>query len=309
MDSTLKNLLVLVVDASDRFFQSSTSGDPNQCLSLSKCLDDSMTFLNAYLLLSLHNSVAVCLCHQAGSAMVYPLPDQREISQDSELLKTGKYEPLAVMNAAVSEGIRETMSMVSVQPHYDLAKSSLLSGALSKSLCYIHRRKRELPVGQQLKGRILVVRTSSDMATQYVSMMNCIFAAEKHGIPIDSCVLWEDSGFLQQASDLTGGIYIKVPEPAGLVQFMLWTFLPDASSCRQFLALPPVVQVDYRAACMCHQRLVNVAYVCSVCLSVFCQFNPICALCQTHFKLPTNIAKGKKKKTQPGTTGPDVAAS
>ena len=25
-----------------------------------------------------------------------------------------------------------------------------------------------------------VVRTSSDMATQYVSMMNCIFAAEKH---------------------------------------------------------------------------------------------------------------------------------
>ena len=65
-------------------------------------------------------------------------------------------------------------------------------------------------------------------------------------VPIDSCVLWEDSGFLQQvglfffvsflpsltphphppppfgqASDITGGIYIKVPEPAGLVQFML----------------------------------------------------------------------------------------
>lgn len=307
MDSTLKNLLVLVVDASDRFFQRSTSGDPNQCLSISKCLDDSLTFLNAYLLLSLHNSVAVCLCHQAGSTMVYPLPDQHEISQDSELLKTGKYEPLAVMNTAVSEGIRDTMRRVSVQ--YDLAKSSLLSGALSKSLCYIHRRKRELGVGQQLKGRILVVRTSSDMATQYVSMMNCIFAAEKHGIPIDSCALWEDSGFLQQASDLTGGIYIKVPEPAGLVQFMLWTFLPD-TSCRQFLVLPPVIQVDYRAACLCHQRLVTVAYVCSVCLSVFCQFNPICTLCQTHFKLPTSIAKGKKKKTQPpGTAGQDVAAS
>lgn len=48
--------------------------------------------------------------------------------------------------------------------------------------------------------------------------------------------------------------------------FSQWTFLPD-TSCRQFLVLPPVIQVDYRAACLCHQRLVTVAYVCSVCLS------------------------------------------
>ena len=40
-------------------------------------------------------------------------------------------------------------------------------------------------------------------------------------VPIDSCVLWEDSGFLQQASDVTGGVYIKTPEPSGLLQYLL----------------------------------------------------------------------------------------
>ena len=40
-------------------------------------------------------------------------------------------------------------------------------------------------------------------------------------IIIDCCVLWEESSYLQQAADLTGGIYIKVPEPAALLQFLL----------------------------------------------------------------------------------------
>ena len=35
-------------------------------LPVSQCLDDVVTFLNSYLLLSHDNHVAVCLCHQAG---------------------------------------------------------------------------------------------------------------------------------------------------------------------------------------------------------------------------------------------------
>jgi transcription initiation factor TFIIH subunit 3 len=129
--------------------------------------------------------------------------------------------------------------------------------------------------------------------------MNCIFAAQKHKIVIDSCVLWQDSGFLQQASDITGGIYIKTPEPAGLLQFLIWTFLPDETS-RDKLMLPSAVKVDYHASCFCHHRLVDVGHVCSVCLSIFCQFTPICSMCQAHFKLPNlplvKAGKSKKKK-------------
>lgn len=45
-----------------------------------------------------------------------------------------------------------------------------------------------------------------------------------------------------------------------------WLFLTDPST-RGKLTLPPRAQVDYRAACFCHRTLIDVGYVCSVCLS------------------------------------------
>ena len=87
--SAQENLLVVVVDVSHTFVQSSSAGDSTQrviltnkhthtvsdvrCLlvfvlqlPVSQCLDDVVTFLNSFLLLSHDNRVAVCLCHQAG---------------------------------------------------------------------------------------------------------------------------------------------------------------------------------------------------------------------------------------------------
>lgn len=76
----------------------------------------------------------------------------------------------------------------------------------------------------------------------------------------------------------------KFEAPSNIVcqLFMIfqWVFLPDHSS-RQMLTLPPLGHVDYRAACFCHRKLVEIGYVCSVCLSIFCQFNPICSTCKS----------------------------
>ncbi len=76
-------------------------------------------------------------------------------------------------------------------------------------------------MGKKLSSRILVISSLSDSALQYIPTMNCIFAAQKsvssfrlvrslckknnsscilQSVPIDSCVLWQDSGFLQQVS-------------------------------------------------------------------------------------------------------------
>lgn len=43
-------------------------------------------------------------------------------------------------------------------------------------------------------------------------------------------------------------------------------FLPDQSS-RRYLVPPTAVGVDFRAACFCHRRVVDVGFVCSICLS------------------------------------------
>jgi transcription initiation factor TFIIH subunit 3 len=75
-----------------------------------------------------------------------------------------------------------------------------------------------------------------------------------------------DSGLLQQGCDITGGQYLRIPTVVGLLEYLLWVFLPGPS-CRSKIVLPPPTKVDYRAACFCHHKLVDIGWVCSVCLS------------------------------------------
>ena len=54
--------------------------------------------------------------------------------------------------------------------------------------------------------------------------------------------------------------------------------------------------LSFRAACFCHRQLIDVGFVCSVCLSIFCKFSPICTTCHTVFKAPGLPMGGKKPK-------------
>ena len=42
------------------------------------------------------------------------------------------------------------------------------------------------------------------------------------------------------------------------------------------LVLPKPREVDFRAACFCHKRIIDMGYVCSVCLSSMCVFVCVC---------------------------------
>lgn len=130
----------------------------------------------------------------------------------------------------------------------------------------------------------MVVTGSSDSASQYMNYMNVFFTAQKQNIVIDVCALDQHLSLLQQGCDITNGLYLKIPQLQGLLQYLLvsmirnfitefnfcvvfqWVFLPEPP-VRQKLVLPPPVKVDYRAACFCHRELIDIGYVCSVCLS------------------------------------------
>ena len=60
---------------------------------------------------------------------------------------------------------------------------------------------------------MLVLSSSGDSAAQYMNYMNVFFTAQKLNIPLDSCMLLQDSRLLQQGSDITGGLYVKVSRP------------------------------------------------------------------------------------------------
>uniref|UniRef100_A0A8C2IIP2 General transcription factor IIH subunit 3 n=1 Tax=Cyprinus carpio TaxID=7962 RepID=A0A8C2IIP2_CYPCA len=272
------NILVIVLDVNPIWWGQQAQREPQ--FTLSTCLDSLMVLANAHLVMSRTNKLAVIANLYQKSHFLYPSKQWKsgdEISTSSD----GKYELLSVTNDLFAEEIRNLMDRKVSGSHTD----SLLAVSIAKALTIFHY------VFQ-------VIKAAEDSTLQYMNFMNVIFAAQKKNILIDACVLDADSGLLQQACDITGGLYLKIPQKIALAQYLLWVFLPDAEQRSQLL-LPPPVHVDYRAACFCHRNLIEIGYVCSVCLSIFCNFSPICTTCETAFKMPLpQMAKTKKKKVK-----------
>lgn len=231
----------------------------------------------------------------------------------------------------------------------DPNRPTLLAGALSLALCYSNRKTRAAAAaGGRLDSRILIVCPEIDSASQFVPSMNAMFSAQKRGIPIDVFLLnptntasgQEESGgkqegtkngrgsgvsmssssssstlLLEQAADLTGGLFWTLDEWKWLGQWLMNLFLPDGRS-RNLLVLPRRPQgssgggggasvhgVDYRATCFCHRRVVDMGFVCPVCLAIYCQSSPECPTCRSRFALP--ISKRRRRSSKASTTKQD----
>ncbi|KAL6776670.1 TFB4 [Auxenochlorella protothecoides x Auxenochlorella symbiontica] len=154
-----------------------------------------------------------------------------------------------------------------------------LSAALSHVLCHVNRLRR----GGDTPARVLCVLASSEPSTQYIPLMNAVFAAQRDGVVMDCCKLGSgEARFAQHASQLTGGVYLKPSEPQALLQNLLMVFAAGPGARAQ-LILPTSAGVDGGATCMCHRRPLTMGHVCSVCLSVFCEPLPVCLTCGSEF--------------------------
>ncbi|KAL4968769.1 TFIIH/NER complex subunit TFB4 [Aspergillus stella-maris] len=253
-----------------------------------------------------------------------------------------KYRPFRVVEEQVTSNLRHLMSSTSGSD-VSSNTSTMMAGALTLALSHINRRaiawaeahgggdtsslhpsgdpdtstnamlaRRSTTTqaandggAEGLQSRILIISVSSatGSAHQYIPIMNGIFACQRLHIPIDVAKLSGDAVFLQQASDATKGIYMSLSQPRGLLQYLMMSFLPDQRS-RKHLILPTRVDVDFRAACFCHRRVVDVGFVCSICLSIFCEppENGDCLTCGTHLEMseygqkPAVVARKRKKK-------------
>uniref|UniRef100_T2MD04 General transcription factor IIH subunit 3 n=1 Tax=Hydra vulgaris TaxID=6087 RepID=T2MD04_HYDVU len=283
------NLLVIILDINAAWWASQFQNNNDV---FQKCIDSVLVFCNSYLMLNHTNKLALVVCNSEQACFLYPNSSKSTSGISIETSqKDGKYELFSEMNETLQCEFKrlfaESVSNMTNRP-------SLLAGALTKALCYIHSHDRTAN-GRRTNARILIIKGSSDSSSQYMTVMNCIFAASKKNIVIDCCALQNNSGFMQQASDITGGVYFFIDDFSGMLEYLLWIFLPDPG-LREKLNLPTSSQIDYRAACFCHKQLVDVGFVCSVCLSIYCQFMPKCATCQTRFKLPSLPLNAKSKK-------------
>jgi len=168
--------------------------------------------------------------------------------------------------------------------------SLVISSCISLALCIINRVLKRysetVAEGDGTKGsgpsvragapetRILCTVAAKDSPSDYVQLMNCAFSAQRLGVVIDAFILSDvDSTFLQQATHIAGGLYMRpepsvVEQPSAMVNYLIYSFLP-ANSMRSVLRLPARREVDFRACCFATRRVISQGYTCSVCLSTF----------------------------------------
>lgn len=104
--------------------------------------------------------------------------------------------------------------------------------------------------------------------------MNAIFEAQRQRIKIDviKCSS-SDSGedvLLKQAAAITGGYFVESSSAdslLGLVEMLSIGQRFASENQTALLNLPQQSGTDFRGSCFCHGKLVQIGYVCSVCLS------------------------------------------
>ncbi|RDL37321.1 Uncharacterized protein BP5553_04754 [Venustampulla echinocandica] len=314
------SLLVIVLDTNPHAWALLSPTLP-----LSKAIANILVFINAHLAANHANQVAVVASHCHRAVWLYPrAPSSSEDVEMTDqtppdLNDANKYRPFALIEDSLLASLRD---LIATTTEDDIATTNTtqMAGALTLALSYINRATVNFSDADSssktastaienpentssLQSRILVVSVSGDLAHQYIPIMNTTFAAQRLRVPIDILKLAGDTVFLQQASDTTKGIYMQLSNPQGLLQYLMMAFLPDQTS-RKHLVPPTQQVVDFRAACFCHRRVVDVGFVCSICLSIFCSppEGAICLTCSTHLALgdygakPAVVARKKKKK-------------
>jgi transcription initiation factor TFIIH subunit 3 len=206
-----------------------------------------------------------------------------------------------------------------------------------------------------LHARILILSVSDSSPAQYIPTMNAVFAAAHARIAIDTLSLRGSATFLEQASFITRGTFIRATEPRGLLQYLMLGLgsgtapsttpaggadsgkgpaksktaaaggaggaaanksrtgkLGLGASVADLLVTPSADAVDFRAACFCHRNVVDTGFVCSICLSIFCEVpdGGECLTCGTKLALGTY---GKRPVVAAGGSGgggaPNVGVS
>lgn len=264
------SLLVVTLDTNPFFWSSFP-------FHFSEFLSQVLAFLNSILLLGQLNQVVVIATGCNSCSYVY------DSASDKNHASTNGTMPAIYSNLLhnLDEFVVKDQQLTTPHHKPGTVPSSLLSGALSMALCYIQRAFRSGPMHPQ--PRILCLQGSTDGPEQYVAIMNAIFSAQRSVVPVDSCFIGSNnSAFLQQASYITGGIYYRPPQMEGLFQYLSTVFATDLHS-REFLRLPKSLGVDFRASCFCHKQTIDMGYVCSVCLSIFCEHHDKCSTCSSVF--------------------------
>lgn len=144
----------------------------------------------------------------------------------------------------------------------------------------------------------------------FAKLMNCVFVLESREIILDVLDMIIDredpegqtnagskqaqtasqlskQDYLKQATQKTKGVYIPVKIPTkGLIQYVLQSLVMSKAQ-RDTYKMPYLTATRFSGTCNCHNQNVELAYVCSACLAIYCERgrSGICDFCHEKYDL------------------------
>ncbi|KAG6020172.1 hypothetical protein E4U19_006630 [Claviceps sp. Clav32 group G5] len=332
------SLLSIIIDTNPRAWAALEGQLP-----LSKAIANILVFVNAHLAFSNANQVAVVAAHVNRAVWLYPTPPQPQTQTTStanhvsandtaadapsRASAANKYPQFAQIETTILSSLQRLIAETTPQ---DLESTTTqLSGALTLALCHINKTSQALsgssssdsnPLASRMssatappppiKARILVLSVSDSEPSQYIPTMNAVFAASHAQVAIDTLSLCGDATFLQQACFNTNGTFLVASNPQGLLTYLMFGLIADTEARQSFIT-PTHDTIDFRAACFCHGKVVDMGFVCSICLSIFCEVPPQaeCLTCGTQLALgkygskPAVVSRKRRKKVKRVTNG------
>lgn len=277
VDDPNPSLLVVVVDANAEQWTARSQSREPELVKYDELVGVVTLFCNAYSLMHRQNRLAIVAASDGGCRQIYPRREDENTNED--FLVVGHTLPPIITSGLLGDDLTKRMAGGNGGSSAGSGGGLALAKCLSRALCIINR---QMTTHADLQSRILVMKIAKDHSPSYNSVMNSIFSADKLNIPVDSVVLGsKDSLFLQQASFLTNGVYLKPQDQRDLLQLLLTHCISSSHTRKLGLSTPKQEAVDFRASCFCHRKPVEFAYMCSVCLALTCEPTSTCRTCSS----------------------------
>lgn len=207
-----------------------------------------------------NNKISVYAFDENNTKKVFPVNEY-----DEACLKMLNFVDMRkrVSNALVEELTSKEFSYI---PHSQLIK------ALSKSICTLNKIKLKAPKNWKTSSRIVLLLNSQVENSIFSRLMNCVFVLESKEIILDVLVLSEvGQDYLLQASQKTRGVYLPLKNPTrGAIQHILHAFVVGRAQRNSF-KMPYLTKTNFSGSCSCHNEKTDLAWICSVCLAIYCQ--------------------------------------
>lgn len=247
-----------------------TNSNLEDRISFEEIIDTILQCMNITISYSPTNRVALYVFDEENVDRVFPITDEDELNM--RMLNFRKIK-LKIHNSILNFLDKKTFSV---------EKTSKFALALSKILCYINKFQSE-NANEEYNKRILILQTSHFPEREFTNVMNCVHVCKNRNIVIDAIYLGKDPDnpdkgldYLKQACKNTDGLYSTFNYLAtnkdnnkNFLQLFLHSYNLGIENRKHF-KVPGLTKTNYTACCFCCQKNVDIAWICSVCLAIYC---------------------------------------